>query len=730
MARTPIGLPDWILRLLPILLLLAPLRQATALPDLAGCVEVSVEGSDVTFEVTVTNQGDEVASHFYWDLWYQLDTWPTEQFSDSSGEVWALEPDQTVVSSVTWEDAPAGALAAWLQIDTWFSPVGLISESDESNNLCGPVDYSIDNLEMANLRVVSLEMEVQEDVVWYSVIVENNGAMAAPAFDVDLFVDPSAPPTSGTFGEDFVEVGGGLAAGTETSVAFDPKVMENGTYCSYVLIDTGGEVDEASEADNLSSETCFVVDATTSIDKPDLVITDFSYAFFEDDVLYTVWVKNVGTQPSGADFSVGVYIDDPLQPAASAAPDLSVVLGSLAPGESRQAAILWAELENGTFVSWAFVDSADQITELNEKNNLQGPLEVVVDKQGVDLVARDLAWSWNDSQAIIYAFTVANEGTIDVMSFDVDLVYDLDERPSQANLEGVEVTNWKETEPLLAGQEREMTFVWEEPKVGTFQSWIAVDLFRETGDLLMGNNVDGPVEVIVSSDIEELSDVGIEQFAVEASGVALDFYVRLVNKGARATGEFTVAIYLNKDDPPMTGERGDIELTVPGLAAFDPNGSADEAVWTPREPLRTDAEFSIWILADSRADVTESDELNNLSGPIPVDFFVESCAIDSLLKAECTCGADIARPGEFCCPGGAVSILACPVEQPDWTVAEPDAGGGGGGGGGCAVIDVGGGLSRKPKTSAVAASIGVLLVAVWVRRRRPNGALAGDHPPS
>lgn len=705
--------------LLTVLALPAP---AAALPNLEGCISVEVfpDGSDATYTTTLTNSGDQAASKtFYWSAWFTSQDQPTLQASWYGQVPAGLAVGQVYEASTTWSQRfpttplPVGTLRAWLQIDDMSS----VFESDEDDNWCGPVPYQVGDPDRAELEIASFEVEVNEDVVTYRAVVANVGPVDAGPFNLDVFLDRDAAPTPGQFGDDVVVVPGGLPAGTSTPVEFPPLALANGAYCSWLLADTEGYVTEFDKANNVQGPRCFEVNATTSFDRPDLQIADFTTEAQGDQVLYTVWLKNAGTRSTEVPFWVGLFVDDVLQPQTGEEPDVTVLVTDDVPrGGTLPVYLFWGDLANGQFSSWAYVDVFSDVDEIIEKNNTAGPLAVTVALEGPDLAVEDFTWTWDPLGAVVYQVEVRNRGNAPSAAFDVDLAFDLAEAPTQASLEGDDVMSLRDEAGLGVDETRTYKLRWDEPRVGEHRSWVAVDLFRESGDLLLGNNVKGPLDVPVTAESLELPDVRVEALAVEASGAVLDLYVKVANAGPRATGPFRVALFLGREVAPSIGERGDLETTIPSLGPADATGSGDEVVWTPAYSVTEDTTFSVWVLADSDDEVLESDELNNLNGPQGALVEVAACALDQRLEAECLCGPDIARAGEFCCEGGVVSTLRCNDQVTEWEGAEgaPDADGSGSGG--CAWAFPSVDASRR--FAATPMAILLTLLALLTARRR------------
>lgn len=700
-------------------LLLAP--PARALPDLTGCIEAEVSSGVVTFHVTVENQGDEDSGLFYWDVWFNLDHPPQDDLTQWSVEEPNVPAGESVTRSKTWTPPTYGTLNAWLSIDSAIMQAfDMVDEADEDNNLCGPVAYVIGDVTRPNLRLEAPLVEVNQNIVTHSVTVVNDGGGDAEGFAVDLFYHRESPPTPGEWGDDFHALVEGAVLGADDSlkITYPTIPFEDGVYCSYFIVDTAAQVDESDEGDNVSEPACFEVAAEVDLNHPDLMLLNVTYDDLDDPpdaVMFIASAYNGGTR-AAEDFELGLFFAGSGAPQVGQLPDATIDIARLEANESKEVYLFWSGLENGTFTSWLTIDVFDVVEEMNEKNNDAGPVTVIVDKQGCDLTLPDFIWTWDSDLSIGYDVTVANVGNAPCEAFDLDVFFSLDEEPRQNDpaLEAAPSEVLRHEQGLGVGEEVVLHVTWDEPEVGTHRSWAAVDLFPETSDMLHGNNVAGPLELTVSDDIYQLADVAVEEFAVARSGLSLDFHCRVANRGPRDTGPFRVAIFLDSEKAPAPGHVGDLELRVDNLGPFDPEGSGDEALWTPVVSATEDREYRIWVLADADEQVPETNELNNVDGPLPASISVTQCPFDDLLSEPCVCDGEVAQPGEFCCRNGRISTVVCETEVviPDGAelVAEPDAGGGGGGGGCCAV-------DGAPHTSRAGLLLLLLVLAALTQRK-------------
>jgi len=95
-----------------------------------------------------------------------------------------------------------------------------------------------------------------------NVDVRNIGSLAATAFQIDVYADPSAAGCAYP-GDHFIRLEAGLAAGTTETVyiTFPAGELSATTHNFYVMVDSDCEVDEANEGNNISGPTLLMVTA-------------------------------------------------------------------------------------------------------------------------------------------------------------------------------------------------------------------------------------------------------------------------------------------------------------------------------------------------------------------------------------------------------------------------------------------------------------------------------------
>jgi len=256
------------------------------------------------------------------------------------------------------------------------------------------------DLDPADLRFVSVQTTVADDVVTWSIELENVGERAATDIWVDVWLDRTgAPPAAPTAG-DVYQVLPFLAGGAESSIQVQLSEVGAGQYDSWLLVDslatnfegTAGESNNTwgPEAVSVAERAVETPGAGGSSGAPgpegnsdsgssagseasaaDLEVTYFeAWSFTEpDEVLYFIDVMNQGSAPSGA-FDVAVYGDLQSPPEIMASADVTISVDPLGPGQTDYLSAVIAGLPSPAWTSFVLADVSDVVDELLEANNL------------------------------------------------------------------------------------------------------------------------------------------------------------------------------------------------------------------------------------------------------------------------------------------------------------------------------------------------------------------------
>lgn len=348
-------------------------------PDLVATdLRATVEGTTVTYEVDVLNDGFAPAGPF--DVVVVPDspgvpdlaaTPPPATLSESVGGL-AAGAQTTVVFE--WTDAAPGAHPSWALVD----PANQVAEASETNNTVGPVNVTvIEPVEGTDIALTDLRASVSGTKITYEVDVANGGLTALGPFDVVVVPDSAELPGRAAVTSSLSKTVDGLGPGEQTTVLLDWTGVPPGVYSSWALADPLDVLDEVNEGNNTQGPLEVKVEETGPVDGQDLVISGFDAATDENAVGYAVTVRNDGNVAAGP-FTVALVLDSEETPPPGAAGDDSEVVDGLEPGASKKIIFVFEGLAEGIYKSWAIADSADQVAESDEDNNQAGPKAIYV----------------------------------------------------------------------------------------------------------------------------------------------------------------------------------------------------------------------------------------------------------------------------------------------------------------------------------------------------------------
>jgi len=371
-------------------------------------------GDNVSFIVTVANQGSGVASnttvHFY----------VNENYIDS-GLTSVLNPNATENLTFSWI---AGFVPR--SIKAVISTVGTTTESDYTNN------------EKTCLFTPQLSDLIIQDITWapanpavganttFSVTILNQGNGKSSESGVDLLVDNGKIDYRGLAPID---------AGEIRTVTFI-WITQGGVHKIRAIVDPQNNVHESLKTNNDKTITFPTL-------PPDLIIEQITWMplapAIGDTVTVTVRVKNQGEANSGYTYII-YYIDNiqlttgQVNPISSNATDNQSFTWTLTPGEH---------------VIKASVDPTNIVDEADETNN-EGFVTMV--PSGPDLIIESIGWSRSDPQVgemVTFSVTVQNNGDVTSGASIVHLYAGNDSRGYQSIPE------------LAPGTEATRTFDWK-----------------------------------------------------------------------------------------------------------------------------------------------------------------------------------------------------------------------------------------------------------------------------
>jgi hypothetical protein len=228
-------------------------------------------------------------------------------------------------------------------------------------------------------------------------------------------------------------------------------------------------------------------------------------------VHYILQVLNEGDEPSGP-FTMHVVFDAPELPLPA---DVGLYKGishlveePIEPGGMFQVELWWKEaggVPAGYWTSWLFLDLHDDLAELDEENNTEGPIylhteDIECDPENLTLESLDVTVTGSD---IDYLVTVTNSEAGDVPdSFRIDLYRHRESQPGYYD-PGDEFTM---VEGLAAGESTTFAASWDGVDDGVYEAYAVVDGDNVVFETTEADNIVGPVIVVVCTECPDCVD--------------------------------------------------------------------------------------------------------------------------------------------------------------------------------------------------------------------------------
>jgi subtilase family serine protease len=561
------------------------------LPDLVvTSLLASASGGGATYVARVCNTGSAPSGATQLDLYVHR---PSAPPPGAAGDAeLAVQPllagscQQLTATGVTI--VGAGTKSSWAYVDRQ----GGVVEHSESNNVYGPVSLQAE--ELPDLVIASVTVsDAGGNTAAFSATICNQG-LAASTTPVDLSFYPSrasAPDASSL--PTLSKTIGPLAAGVCTLLSWYHGYPSPGVYSAWLWLDRLG-VQAESDEKNLHGPIKVAVGGGP----PDLTVSLSASVGASGVVSYTATVCNKGTgasPPAGLD----LYYHAPSPPPPFQSGDQSSSVPPIAPGDCAAVKLI-ASLATGTYLSRAWVDRSGYVQETVENNNLCAPLTVSVNAgNGPDLVIGSFS-TFVNANNVYYYLSVCNAGT-GYSAVSAVEIYHNRATPPTATTVGDQT---KSVISLGVGGCTPFTFVTTLPK-GSYQAWAyvdRVDVAKETNET---NNLKGPLTVTVSGG----QGVDLVVSALSYNTASGTYSVTVCNKGGGTSWASTVDLYYNRTTAPKTTDWGNASLPFASLAGGACTTLSHSAKLTP-------GSYSSWAQVDRFAQVPESDEGNNVYGPL------------------------------------------------------------------------------------------------------------------
>jgi Putative metal-binding motif/CARDB len=298
--------------------------------------------------------------------------------------------------------------------------------------------------------------------------------------------------------------------------------------------------------------------------------------------------------------SVGVFHDLAAAPTSSSTPD-STQSTTATPPPCSDVTIDWKNAPIALYQSYAYIDPGNKIFEVNESNNVVGPLAVCV---GPDVQIKNKVFTVESQGAsVTYKATVCNEGSMSALKFRVGFWHDRSNAPGAKEMGDIFYA-FKELKPKEC---KDIQVSGGLRPNGSFTAYCRPD----SGDFVLECREQGKVHKQPYS----LSnpDLDVVDFSYSESGGTVTYTVRVCNKGTAGVSKFFTDIYYNRPKlAPTIGEPGDEAKPTLSLGA-----SACTTLTFVRKSAPKAGSTS-YAFADPDDFVSEPNEANNLSSPLLV----------------------------------------------------------------------------------------------------------------
>ncbi len=643
-------------------------------PDLAvTTVATQIDGtSKVTFDVTVENVGTAPFSPPSLPDYVDVMLFPNQAtqpdpFKDGSPDLQVLvgtdiAPGGKWTKQIVYDYGVPGDYTAWVMVDTIypFDP-DLHPEVTKANNLDGPLPVTVEK--QGNFADLTCGLTVQvlgNGKVNYKVAVQNIGSELAPdCFKVDvLFDSPTCPPTgwtsvpNDTYGDDFADVTGGVAAG-DTEQVFMTGEPGTGAKKACAMVDIEDCVEELDDVtNNVCGPVDYVVDDLPPETECDLDVTLFDVKVLGSVVTFCATAKNIGDKACPP-YAVDLWYNSPSEPTAAGLPNHTWLSTGLAVSEEWSDCHEWTSPPNGQHSAWVWADVDNVTSDSFAANNKEGPYfyEVTVADEVPDLTVIDGSCDVLGNQ-LCCDTTVRNKGTKDATDFPVTIFYAYDKNPDCYEDDLAAVVSDEDTVTLAPGAQETLTFCWEAPDAGEYEAWVKVDCLGGFVESDKTNNDFGPIPWTFTPVLTEGVGIRIADFKTKTTCTNVDYTASCCNDGDTAAPPFQIDLFFHDEINPGFNPPGDRTLHVPALADADnpetwlgPGECADVVF---KNDFESDT-YKSWIVCDTNNDITEEDEGNNIAFvEFPVDIEECRCVDNVAIEEPCACGGETVFDG-YCC---------------------------------------------------------------------------------
>ncbi len=251
-----------------------------------------------------------------------------------------------------------------------------------------------------------------------------------------------------------------------------------------------------------------------------------------------------------------------------------------------------------------------------------GPLEVCI---GPDLVVRSFKVE-SEGASVTYKATVCNYGSKVAEKFRVGFWHDRAAEPAATEMGDVfkgivsldaavscpapklGIGNPVDVRPLTIPSCVDVLVPGGLRPNGSFKAWCRVDSGAFVEECREGNNGIDPIPYNLSN-----PDLQIASFEAKVSGSQVTYTTKVCNLGTADVTKFYVDVYYDRPKmPPIIGEPGDVVKPVLNLKAGDCTTLSFVRASAPK------GSSICYVFADPDDFISEPNESNNLSSPVPV----------------------------------------------------------------------------------------------------------------
>jgi len=453
---------------------------STLTPDLiieslAWSPEDPSEGDNVTFTVTIKNQGEGKAD-------YSLVFPYVDDARLDSASVGTINPGTVDTTTFSWI-AQAGSHIISLVID----PNNAVLESNESNNE-KVVDFPglFPDLFIQSITWSPANPSVGETVT-FSVTIKNQGRAVISSSRFSFYI---GGVTSGSQSIQRIAVGESATETFTWAAKAAPQIV-------WVIIDPDNNVTESDESNNEKMVTFSGAKAA------DLFIQSITWSPANPSVgetmTFTVIVKNKGSGEAASSY-VAYYIDDNYLASDSVGP-----MGS---GDTLNQTFTWT-VQEGSHTIKVVADSKTKISESDEGNNEKAVVYPVPPDLVIEMIVLSPPYP-SESDNVTFIVTIKNQGDSRVDKFEIAYYID--------DIYLVYIT----AGAVDPGATANSTFVWT-AEAGTHTIKAVVDPYDKLLEISENNNEKAipflahEVSSTTTSSSSTISDTEVEETLLEMS---------------------------------------------------------------------------------------------------------------------------------------------------------------------------------------------------------------------